>query len=206
MEHGDLDGDVQLDRCRRCPGIWFDRGELADALTVDASDEVVATAPPVAAAIDPRVVAARRAADEVGSSLAFLSMLVLGWLFLLLFVVGAATVAVAGLSAWWSFAMALALLLVQYLIGPWMVELVFRIRFTQWDVLDPRVARFVGETCAAHGIRPPRLGIIEDGNPSAFTYGHRPPRLRPDDRRRGGAAAALHVLRHAAGHREERQG
>ncbi len=60
----------------------------------------------------------------------------------------------------------------QYLLSPWLIQLLFKIRWVPLDELGPEISRFVKETCQRLRIAIPRFGIIEDGNPNAFTFGH----------------------------------
>lgn len=102
------------------------------------------------------------------------SALVLGLLYALLL----AGVAVANI--WMGLSLGLVLLLagvgliLQFLISPFILDWVYHIRWIQVDDLGPGVANFVREVCARHGKPLPRFGVIDDGNPNAFTYGHLP--------------------------------
>lgn len=107
-------------------------------------------------------------------NLFFRSMMVLALLFGLLFAVGMAVVFYFGLP--WGFAafIALAVVFLQYLLGPWIIELIYKIQWKEMKALDPSLAEFVENVCAAKRIPLPRFGVIEDGNPNAFTFGHYP--------------------------------
>ncbi len=66
----------------------------------------------------------------------------------------------------------------QFLLGPWIIGLIYRIRWTNLSEFKPEVREFVEQTCGKYQINVPRMGIIEDGNPTAFTYGHYPGNAR----------------------------
>lgn len=111
------------------------------------------------------------------------SFFVLVLLFGLLFAVGMGAVTAMGIdeeglllliSALW----ACFVVFLQYLLGPWIIGLIYRIRWTTLSELRPEVREFVERTCGKYRINIPRIGIIEDGNPTAFTYGHYPGNAR----------------------------
>lgn len=102
------------------------------------------------------------------------SVLVLALLFGLLFAVGMGVLAYFDLPVWFSLVFALGILLLQYLLGPWILELIYKIEWHDPQTVEPALAHFVARTCKAKNIPVPRFGIIRDGNPNAFTFGHHP--------------------------------
>ncbi len=75
-----------------------------------------------------------------------------------------------GLTALWS--------LLVWLISPFIMDLIQRFAYKSREIsLDelarerPAVAAFVSQVCQRHGIRVPRLKIIEDQTPQAYCYG-----------------------------------
>ena len=107
-------------------------------------------------------------------NLVFRSALVLALLFGLLFAVGMGAVVYLDLPVIYGVFFALGMLFLQYLLGPWILQLIYRIEWRDAESVDPSLARFISEACAARGIPQPRFGIIHDGNPNAFTFGHYP--------------------------------
>jgi Zn-dependent protease with chaperone function len=75
-----------------------------------------------------------------------------------------------------------ALIVLQFLLGPFvmdlMLRLVYRMRWVQPDDLPEHLEQFVARVCNDHGMRFPSFGIIDDGAPQAFTYGHHPSNAR----------------------------
>ena len=67
---------------------------------------------------------------------------------------------------------ALGIVLFEYAIGPPLLDWIFRINWADPTMVDPELAQFIQQTCQQHKLKHPRFGIIEDGNPNAFTYGH----------------------------------
>ncbi len=66
----------------------------------------------------------------------------------------------------------------QYLLGPFIIQTVYRIRWINLDELPMEVRNFIVSSCQKDRIKLPRIGIIDDGNPNAFTFGHYPSNAR----------------------------
>jgi heat shock protein HtpX len=107
-------------------------------------------------------------------NLIFRSALVLALLFGLLFAVGMAVVAYFELPVGVAVVFALAVLVLQYLLGPFILQLIYKIEWREASTLDPQLAGFIERVCAERNIPRPRFGVIHDGNPNAFTFGHYP--------------------------------
>jgi len=62
----------------------------------------------------------------------------------------------------------------QFFLGPYIIQLIYKIKWVTLDDL-PQINRdFIVNSCQKKGLKIPRLGIINDGNPNAFTFGHFP--------------------------------
>jgi len=92
----------------------------------------------------------------------------------LLFAVGMMMVAYFDLPIWVAIGFALGVLALQYLLGPYIIEWIYKIRWVEPELVNPELARFIEEACARRRPPVPRFGIIDDGNPNAFTFGHYP--------------------------------
>lgn len=81
------------------------------------------------------------------------------------------TLAVAGVIA-----------VLQFTLGPWLTDLslrwFFKVRWQSPEELPGHLKEFVGRVCAEHAMRFPHMGLIDDGAPEAFTYGHHPNNAR----------------------------
>ena len=108
------------------------------------------------------------------SALARRSAVVLALLFGLVFAVGIGVMWYLEQPAWLAVLFALAVVGLQFAIGPWIIERIYAIRWVEPESIHPDFAAWYRETCAKRGIPVPRLGVIDDGNPNAFTYGHTP--------------------------------
>jgi Zn-dependent protease with chaperone function len=75
-----------------------------------------------------------------------------------------------------------ALALVQYLLAPWLIDLslswAYSMTWVKPEDLPLHLREFVARVCAAEQMRFPSFGLIHDGAPQAFTYGHRPGNAR----------------------------
>lgn len=111
-------------------------------------------------------------------NLLFRSVLVLALLFGLLFAIGMAILFVIGAPLGGAVLFALVILLLQYLLGPAVLEWLFKIQWRTAEEVDPGLALFINRVCTEHNIPQPRFGLIQDGNPNAFTFGHYPGNAR----------------------------
>ena len=75
-----------------------------------------------------------------------------------------------------------AIALVQFLIGPfimdWTLRWLYSLRWVKADELPDHLREFVERLCRDQDIAFPRFAIIADGAPQAFTYGHTPGNAR----------------------------
>lgn len=110
--------------------------------------------------------------------LLFRSILVLALLFGLLYAVGTAVLYRLHLPLGWALGFSVAVVALQYALGPFILEWFFKIRWVPPAHLGPDFDAFLRRHCAERGLPMPRFGIIEDGNPNAFTFGHVPGNAR----------------------------
>ena len=115
-------------------------------------------------------------------SLAVRSFMVLGLLFALLFGVLFAllTVGLVEVDAPLSLALIVAVAFagIQFAISPLIIQWIHKIDWRPVDTVDPDIARTIRSVCQERRIREPRFGLIHDGNPNAFTFGHYPGNAR----------------------------
>lgn len=67
-------------------------------------------------------------------------------------------------------AIAIVFILIQYMIGPKMVELSMRVKYVS-EKEEPRLHRMVSELARKSGIKKPRIGVSELRIPNAFAFG-----------------------------------
>ncbi len=102
------------------------------------------------------------------------SVLVLALLFGLLFAVGMVVLTAIDAPLWLAIVFGLGILFLQYLLGPWILQLIYKIEWRDPRSVDPALADFISRVCGDRHIPIPRFGVIDDGNPTAFTFGHYP--------------------------------
>ena len=107
-------------------------------------------------------------------NLLFRSMMVLALLFGLLFGVGMGVLTYMGQPPWIALVFAVLVIGLQYLLGPTILEWFFKIEWHDPRSFNPELADFIERVCQERGIKTPRFGVIRDGNPNAFTFGHYP--------------------------------
>ncbi len=107
-------------------------------------------------------------------NLALRSVLVLGILFGLLFAVLTAVLFYVGAPVWLALVFAVGFMGLQYLISPWIIQWIYKINWQPPDNVDKGIASLIRQVCHDRGLSEPRFGVIEDGNPNAFTFGHYP--------------------------------
>ena len=67
-----------------------------------------------------------------------------------------------------------AIVFLQYLIGPLIVRWIYRIDWLPYDQYEsqfPHLAEVVNKVCELRGVKLPKMGIVHDLNPNAFTFG-----------------------------------
>lgn len=107
------------------------------------------------------------------------SILLLTLSFGLLFAVGTTLVWKYDLSIWFGVGFSVCIVLLQFLFGPMIIDIVYDVWFENYDIcISKNVLEFIEASCREYNMPIPRIGIIKDGNPNAFTYGHIPRNAR----------------------------
>jgi len=185
MEVGGLGApDLLINRCAKCGGLWLDAGERARL------DQIVSTR--LAAPLDPAAAVSANAAMRAESAgphpvpiplpplpnLAIRSTAVLLSLYGLVFLALLLAVEAFGAGLDLAVVLAIAVIGLQYFAAPFLMDLFLRyLQSTRWvskEDLPRHLSAFMEEACRTKKIPLPRVGLIDDGNPNAFTYGHHP--------------------------------
>ena len=97
------------------------------------------------------------------------SLFILLLLYGLVFAIGDMYLMHEGAPLWLALAFPVVTVGIQYLIGPWLIELFLDI---SWDATElPAGNReFIAELCAKRGLKIPRIGIIHSGTPNAWAF------------------------------------
>lgn len=181
---------LELDQCAATGGLWLDRGEL-DALLEKSGGGIRLTlaeptreapTPPLASAGSGERLRAIAAAARPLPNLVLRSVGVLTLLYALVGLILIGAVQLGGLGPTTAVAIGVGIVLFQFLLGPFLMDLslrwLYKCRFVAPEELPPHLAAFIARLSAEHKIRPPRVGLIDDGAPNAFTYGHHPGNAR----------------------------
>ncbi len=166
---------LKIDRCGKCEGLWFDRGELEKF----AGSGFARTSAARMARTQERPTAAGAIAMPKVPQLGLRAAGVLALLY------GIVTLAVIvavenGAPPGPSIAIGMGFVVVQYLLGPFLMDFFLRVaQSCAWDAeLPGHLRAFLDRVCGEQGLTVPRIGIIDDGAPNAFTYGHHPGNAR----------------------------
>jgi Zn-dependent protease with chaperone function len=96
----------------------------------------------------------------------------------LLLAVGFAFVAFLGAPVWFPVAFAIAIVGIQYLVNPWIIQWLVPATVIDHDggryLTDHAVGEIVARRCREAGVPLVKLGIVDDGTPNAFTFGRTP--------------------------------
>ena len=106
------------------------------------------------------------------SKLAARSFLVIVQLFGMVFAVGAGVLYHYDFPVSWAIGWTVLIVTLQYAISPFIIDAIFKISWIRPEEISPAFAEYLSALCKKRGIPVPRFGVIEDGNPNAFTYGH----------------------------------
>ncbi|MCB2099641.1 MAG: M48 family metalloprotease, partial [Rhodobacterales bacterium] len=153
-------------------GLWL------DSATFDTLTGTPWAGPDTRSGPAPPAAAAALAALAPLPNLFLRSATTLVFLYALLGAVGIALVEVYDLSLRDTLLSLAIVSAVQFAIGPWLTDItlswLYRIDWVAPGDLPPHLAAFLDRLCAEQGIKVPRMGVLRDGAPQAFTYGWSP--------------------------------
>ncbi len=182
---------VEIDYDPENLGIWLDPGELQQILKsseakLSLSLDAAAMQPSIERGADGKLnkqqLTAYAAAARALPNMFVRSASCLVMLYALLSALLIFCVEFAGLGAGVAVIIGVIIAAIQFLIGPWFMDLSLR-WFYHCSFVDPgslpeHLRNFVTRVTGARKMKFPRFGIIEDGAPNAFTYGHTPNNAR----------------------------
>lgn len=169
-----LGGRLIIDYCPQTQGIWLDKGELE---RLPSAKEVKLyinidrhTRPQEEQPLRRDIVKLPNLGLVSGITLFFLYALI-ALVLIILVNLGFITPAVALFGG-------IIFALLQFLLSPFIMDITlrwcYRMRWTSYEELPSHLREFLLKMSYKHKINPPRVGIIPDGAPNAFTYGHTP--------------------------------
>jgi Zn-dependent protease with chaperone function/Zn-finger nucleic acid-binding protein len=183
-----FDGTLVIDYCPASGGMWFDKGELKKVLTVDPKKLSIKIEPVMEEdsergfdtdeSIQPREPVSLTSLPNLGLRATMTIISLYGLLTLVLIL----CVELAKLPPSWALIIGVSIAVLQFLLGPWLMDLslnwFYKMDWVPLHQLSPHLERFIRGTCSGKGMKTPRFGIIDDGGPNAFTYGHTPNNAR----------------------------
>jgi Zn-dependent protease with chaperone function len=187
LERGLLpDRDAAVEQCPDCGGLWFEAEQLEHAVQ-SGPTRLDIELPDGEADPEAREKAHARLRD-VAAGLLALPNLFLRSVILLAMLYGMVTLVLISLVEFADLDPTLALIIgvvvaaVQFAIGPWVMDAslgwFYSFRWVTPRQLPEHLRLFVERVCAEHKMKFPRFGILRDGAPQAFTYGHHPGNAR----------------------------
>jgi Zn-dependent protease with chaperone function len=194
LERGRLpDRDAEVEQCPTCGGLWMSARELEHA--VGGANRVGLDLPEptgheeLIAEPDAETRArAQSRLQEISAGLLALpnlllrSVVTLGLLYGLLTLALITAVLFGGLNETLALVIGVSIVVFQFAFGPWIMDLslrwVYKFRWVQLDELPEHLEAFVERVCKQEGMKIPSFGLIDDGAPAAFTYGHVPANAR----------------------------
>jgi Zn-dependent protease with chaperone function len=181
--------DVPAERCPSCGGLWFDGRSVrrlgqCDDMDLDLPEEETETD------ADAQATAHERH-HALAAGLLALPNLVLRSGLTLVFLYGLVALVLITLSLfgvlgphghWVALAIGVAFAVFQFTCGPWLMDLslrwLYKFRWLEPEEMPEHLHAFVERVCAEQRMRFPSVGLIDDGAPTAFTYGHHPSNAR----------------------------
>jgi heat shock protein HtpX len=183
-----LAGEVVIDLCHTTGGMWFDKSELKKLLSKDPKELSLALEPEFESFPEEDYEA--EDLDTGGDmalpltlpNLAFRATMTVVSLYALLTLVLILCVEFAKLPPAWALIIGVSIAAIQFLLGPWLMDLslnwFYKMQWVPMPQLPEHLQGFVQRVCAEKGMKVPRFGVIDDGGPNAFTYGHTPNNAR----------------------------
>ncbi len=195
-----LDGRLHIDHCPDTDGLWFDGGELEQLqkanikdLKIILDEQAKISAKPEEVFKDFKEGVDSTLDKEKKEKMAALSggltplpnlffhscSVLLGLYALLIFALitcanfGLMTPEIAILTG-------IVVVFLQFIFSPWLMDLSLRFFYEMsWDANLPiDLSNFIRDVCRKQQMNFPRVGILHDGAPQAFTYGHHPNNAR----------------------------
>lgn len=192
--------DLLVDRCPECEGYWFDSGELTKAMEADrhtfhleteelgfegSVDPLASSLDSIDSSHDERAQVRLRDLSSGMLPLPNLFLRSASVLVLLYGILGLVLITLAQfhiLSAGMAVGIGVAIILLQFALGPWLMDLalrwIYKFSWVSVDQLPDHLRNFLVRVAGEQNIRVPSFGLIHDGAPNAFTYGHHPNNMR----------------------------
>ncbi|UCE55286.1 MAG: M48 family metalloprotease [Desulfobacterales bacterium] len=175
-----LKGKITLDYSPASGGIWFDRKELSK-LRAHFGDKFKIR-------VDRATIPSEEKIPPAPASLPALPNLFIRSTSVLIFLYGLLTIILITLTLYTGLTPRAALIIgvataaIQFILGPFLTDISLRwfynLSWVKHEDLPDFLKDFITNTCPKNNMKNPKMGIILDGAPNAFTYGHTPNNAR----------------------------
>jgi len=170
-----LGGEINIDYCLESEGIWLDKDEINKLPAIKTKIQ-----------IDKGIFGDKKTGLSKSllalPNLALRSGMVLFGLYALLSLFLIIFVELGKISASVAFTFGIVFAALQFIFGPFLMDLslrfLYKMKWVNPEDLPGHLKSFISKICQDEGISFPRMGIILDGAPNAFTYGHHPNNAR----------------------------
>lgn len=170
-----LDGQINIDYCPESEGFWLDKHEINMLPAIKTKLQIDKTIFQDNKTDSPKTLLAL-------PNLALRSIMVLFGLYALLSIFLIIFVELGKISASFALIVGIIVAALQFIFGPFFMDLSLRLLYKMsWikpEDLPQHLRNFMTKICQDKKINFPRMGIILDGSPNAFTYGHHPNNAR----------------------------
>jgi len=194
-----FDGKLHIDYCPQSGGLWFDAGEFEQLGKAQIKELKIVLDEQAKISANPEEIfkfkeeidydtakkkKAKMAALATGltplPNLFLRSCSVLLGLYGLLTLVLITCVNFGYLTSHIAIIIGIVIVSFQFIFGPWLMDLSLRFFYNiSWNhVLPAHLTNFIRDTCRKQHMKFPRIGVLLDGAPQAFTYGHHPNNAR----------------------------
>jgi Zn-dependent protease with chaperone function/Zn-finger nucleic acid-binding protein len=180
---------IEVDRCQESEGLWLDKGELAAIaersavhlqVEPEGARQTLERRPDGGLTPESMRRYARDTRPLPNLFLRSMSLLVLLYGMLTALLIG--LVELGYLTDLFALVIGVGFALIQFGLGPFLMDLslswFYSLDWTSPDELPPHLREFIAKVCQQRRMRFPRMGVINDGAPNAFTYGHMPNNAR----------------------------
>jgi len=176
---GLLNPSLEINRCPSCQGIFLDTGELAELNKLSAKASMPRAERLRWAGMSMAALANDASLGGKLPSLALRSAAVLMFLYGIVFAFFFVLVEMLGAPLPLAFLFVLLFAVLQFWISPYIMDFMLKAFQSAHFISDKSelpaaLAAFIESQSKTNKIPFPKMGIIEDGNPNAFTYGHTP--------------------------------
>ncbi len=167
---------IKIDYCPESEGIWLDKDEINRLPAIKSRIQIDKGTFEKKEIPLPKTLLAL-------PNLSFRSGMVLFGMYALLTLFLIILVELTEISALAALIIGLLCASIHFLFGPFLMDLslrfLYRIKWVSPTALPAHLHQFMSKVSQSKNIKFPRVGIIFDGAPNAFTYGHHPRTIRP---------------------------